>query len=104
MINLYDNVRDADGTRTRGRTMLFVDSHDVDGNITGYSYGHSIIPENSGNLFIIDDWVVSQIEKLSCADGRLNVKEGEELVAPVKTATGIERERLLAELAKLDGE
>ena len=55
-------------------------------------------------MFIVDDWLIDQLDKVQFIDGELSVKDGEELIPPVKTEKEIQREALLKQLAELDSQ
>ena len=84
-----------------GRTKLFIVDSDNEGEIVRSYDGTSIIPENNGTLFIVDDWLIPQLDKVVFKDGTLKVKEGEQLDEPVKTVLEREEEELLKRLAEL---
>ena len=84
-----------------GRTKLFIVDYDNEGEIVRSYDGTSIIPENNGTLFIVDYWLIDQLDKVVFKDGTLQVKDGEQLVEPVKTVLEREEEELLKRLAEL---
>ena len=102
MINLYENLRDKDGNIRPNVTKLFINSTDEDGGITEYLSGVAIVPEGSGTMFIVDDWIIPQIDKLKFEDGELKVKDGENIEEPQKTEKELEKEQLLKRLAELE--
>ena len=87
-----------------GRTKLFIVDSDNEGEIVRSYDGTSIIPENNGTLFIVDDWLIDQLDKVVFKDGTLQVKEGEQLDEPVKSEKEKQREELLRQLALLDAD
>ena len=87
-----------------GRTKLFIVDYDNEGEIVRSYDGTSIIPENNGTLFIVDDWLIDQLDKVVFKDGTLQVKDGEQLVEPVKSEKEKQREELLRQLALLDAD
>ena len=87
-----------------GRTKLFIVDSDNEGGIVRSYDGTSIIPENNGTLFIVDDWIIDQLDKVVFKDGTLKVKEGEQLDEPVKSEKEKQREELLRQLALLDAD
>ena len=87
-----------------GRTKLFIVDSDNEGGIVRSYDGTSIIPENNGTLFIVDDWIIPQLEKILFVNGELKVKDGEEIIPPVKTERELQREALLKQLAELDSQ
>ena len=101
MINVYDNLRDDDGGAIIGRTKLFISITDDNGTILRSQSGTLLTPEGTGAMFIVDDWLIPQLDKVIFKDGTLKVKEGEELVEPVKTVLEREEEELLKRLADL---
>ena len=104
MINTYTNLLDGNGGQDMSRTKLFIREYDTDGNIVRFQSGLYFTPEESGILFIIDKWVIDQIDKVKFSDGVLSVKEGEELIPPVKSEKELKREALLKQLAELESE
>lgn len=104
MVNIYESLRDENGNMVSGRTKLFILSTAEDGSIQDFLSGYAIVPESQGFLFITDEYVVEQIDKLQFKDGTLSVKDGEELIPPVKTEKELQREALLKQLAELESE
>ena len=106
MINIYNNIRDENDVFISGRTFLFISNNDVDeqGNINTPIFGLGFSPETSGNLFIVDEWLIEQLDKVQFIDGVLSVKDGETLTPPVKTERELQREALLKQLAELDSQ
>ena len=87
-----------------GRTKLFIVDSDNEGGIVRSYDGTSIIPENNGTIFIVDDWLIDQLDKVIFKDGTLQVKDGERLDEPVKSEKEKQREELLRQLALLDAD
>ena len=85
-----------------GRTKLFIVDSDNEGGIVRSYDGTSIIPENNGTLFIVDDWIIPQLDKILFVNGELKVKDGEEIVPPVKTERQLQIEKLQRQLAELE--
>lgn len=106
MINIYNNIRDENDVFIKGRTFLFISNNDIDeqGNINTPIFGLGFSPETSGNLFIVDEWLIEQLDKVQFIDGVLSVKDGETLTPPVKTERELQREALLKQLAELDSQ
>lgn len=104
MINVYDNLRDDDGGAIIGRTKLFISKTDDEGTILSSQSGTLLTPEGTGSLFIVDDWLIDQLDKVIFKDGTLQVKEGERLDEPVKSEKEKQREELLRQLALLDAD
>lgn len=104
MLNLYQNLRDDYGEVVKNRTKLFIKKVDEDGNILSFQDGTILIPEGPGTLFIVDDWLIDQLDKVIFKDGTLQVKEGEQLDEPVKSEKEKQREELLRQLALLDAD
>ena len=104
MINVYNNLRDENDVLLPNRTILFIRKDEIEenGEFELYSYGLGVSLDGSGYSFIVDDWLIDQLDKVVFKDGTLKVKEGEELVEPVKTEKEIQREELLRQLALLD--
>ena len=53
-------------------------------------------------MFIVDDWIIPQLDKVLFVDGELKVKDGEEVVPPVKTERQLQIEKLQRQLAELE--
>lgn len=104
MIHTYSNLTDENGKQDMSRTKLFIKEYDTDGNIMSFQSGLYFTPEEAGILFIIDKWLIDQIDKVKFSDGVLSVKEGEELIPPVKSEKELKREELLKQLAELESE
>ena len=106
MINVYENYRNPDGEPINNRTILLLKESDIDadGGIKTYTAGPGVVAEVSGRIFIVDEWLIEQLDKVQFIDGVLSVKEGEELIPPVKTEKELQREALLKQLAELDSQ
>ena len=104
MIHIYSSFRDEEGNSIKGRIKLFIRQTDEVGNIELFQSGIMVSPEENGTMFIVDDWLIPQIDKVQFKDGTLSVKDGEELVPPVKTEKELQREALLKQLADLDSQ
>ena len=104
MVNIYNSLRDEYDNLISGRTKLFIKSTKDDGSINEYIRGVAFNPEGNGTMFIVDDWLIPQLDKVQFIDGVLSVKEGEELIPPVKTEKELQREALLKQLAELDSQ
>ena len=104
MVNIYDKLRDEHGELVNGRTKLFIKTVDSDGSISEFNHGIAFVTEENGTQFIVDDWLVEQIDKLQFVGGSLSVKKGESLDPPAKTDRELQREALLKQLAELDSQ
>ena len=104
MINVYDNLRENSGNIISGRTKLFIKEFDLNGTILSCQSGELLTPEGTGTMFIVDDWLINQLDKVVFKDGTLQVKEGEKLDEPVKSEKEKQREELLRQLALLDAD
>lgn len=104
MIEVYKNLRTVSGVMISGITKLFIQDVDDEGNIIGSKSGTLLTPEGSGTMFIVDDWLIPQLDKVRFIDGVLSVKDGEELIPPVKTEKELQREALLKQLAELESQ
>ena len=104
MVNIYDKLRDEHGELVNGRTKLFIKTVDSDGSISEFNHGIAFVTEENGTQFIVDDWLVGQIDKLQFVGGSLSVKKGESLDPPAKTDRELQREALLKQLAELDSQ
>lgn len=102
MVNVYQNLRDENGELVNGRTKLFVKSCDDVGVILEFTHGVAFIVDESGTQFIVDEWLIEQLDKVQFIDGVLSVKDEEELIPPVKTERELQREELLRQIAELD--
>lgn len=103
MINIYNSLRDENDALVPNRTILFIRKDEINenGEFDLYSYGLGVSLDGSGYSFIVDDWLIDQLDKVVFKDGTLKVKEGEELVEPVKSELEREEEELLKRLAEL---
>lgn len=104
MIEVYESIRDENGSIVPGRTKLFIVDTNEFGDINLSEHGTKLTPEGTGAMFIVDDWLITQLDKVKFLDGVLSVKDGEELIPPVKTEKEIQREALLKQLAELESE
>ena len=104
MVKIYDNIKDENGIVDPKRVRLFITKVEDDGTINEFLSGNSAVPMTNGTLFIVDDWLIDQIDKVVFKDGTLQVKDGEQLVEPVKSEKEIQREELLRQLALLDAD
>ena len=103
MVKIYDSLYE-NGVTVNGRTKLFVREVDEDGTIGNHDYGIAFTPDSTGTLFIVDNWLIDQLDKVIFKDGTLQVKEGEQLDEPVKSEKELQREELLRQLALLDAD
>ena len=101
MVNIYDSIRNENGDIATGRTKLFIISTEEDGTIRDFLDGYAIVPESKGTLFITDEHVVDQIDKLQFKDGSLTIKEYEEIIPPIKSEKQIQIEELERQLAAM---
>ena len=106
MINIYNSLRDENDVLLPNRTILFIRKDEINenGEFELYSYGLGVSLDGSGYSFIVDDWLIDQLDKVVFQDGTLQVKDGEELVEPVKSEKELQREELLRQLALLDAD
>ena len=102
MLEIYESIRDENSGIVPGRTKLFIVNTNEFGEIILSEHGTKLTPEGTGTMFIVDDWLIPQLDKVQFIDGVLSVKEGEELIPPVKTEKELQREALLKQLAELD--
>ena len=100
MLKVYESIRSDDGGMINGRTKLFIEKHD-EHEIMQMKYGTLLTPEGSGTMFIVDEWLIEQIDKVQFKDGALSVKDGEELIPPVKTEKQLRMEELERQMAEL---
>ena len=106
MINIYNSLRDENDAFVPNRTILFIRKDEIEenGEFELYSYGLGVSLDGSGYSFIVDDWLIPQLDKVIFKDGTLQVKEGEQLDEPVKSEKEKQREELLRQLALLDAD
>ena len=104
MIHIYSSFRDSEGNNIKGRVKLFIRQTDEVGNIELFQSGIMVSPEENGTMFIVDDWLIPQIDKVQFKDGTLSVKDGEELVPPAKTEKELQIEAIERQLAALKAE
>lgn len=101
MINIYESINDENGNRVINRTKLFITETNEDGEILNRNYGFGVVPLTSGTMFIVDEWLIPQLDKVKMINGQLLLKDGEEIVPPVKTDLEIQEEELEKQLAAL---
>lgn len=104
MVKIYDNIKDENGIDDPKRVRLFITKVKDDGTINEFLSGNSAVPMTNGTMFIVDDWLIDQLDKVIFKDGTLQVKEGEQLDEPVKSEKELQREELLRQLALLDAD
>ena len=106
MVKTYDELRDENGITYKERTRLFIRNSEInsEGEFGEFESGNATVFDASGYQFIVDDYVISQIDKLKVVDGKLILKDGETLTSPVKTEKELQREALLKQLAELDSQ
>lgn len=106
MINVYENYRDSNGDAVHNRTILFLRNADIaeDGSINTFAAGPGVSADVSGRIFIVDDWLIDQLDKVQFIEGVLSVKDGEEIIPPIKMERELQREELLKQLAELDSQ
>ena len=106
MINIYNSLRDENDVLLPNRTILFIRKDEIEenGEFELYSYGLGVSLDGSGYSFIVDDWLIDQLDKVVFKDGTLKVKDGEQLDEPVKSEKEKQREELLRQLALLDAD
>lgn len=102
MVNVYDSLKDEHGNFVQGRSNLFIMSAQKDYSIGRFMSGQSCVPLEPGTMFIVDEWLIEQIDKVQFVNGELSVKDGEELIPPVKSEKELKREALLRQIAELD--
>lgn len=101
MINTYSTNKDEEGNIIPERTVLFIRDFDEEGNIQTFQSGNFFTPDTAGVLFIVDNYVINQIDKLLFKDGILSVKENEKILKPIMTPEEKRIVELEKEMAKL---
>ena len=104
MVKIYDNIKDEHGIDDPKRVRLFITKVKDDGTINEFLSGNSAVPMTNGTMFIVDDWLIDQLDKVIFKDGTLQVKESEQLDEPVKSEKELQREELLRQLALLNAD
>ena len=104
MINIYSTNKDNEGNIILDRTILFIREFDEEGNIQTFQSGNFFTPDTNGILLVVDSFIIGQIDKLIYKDGTLSVKQGSEIIEPVKSEKELQREALLKQLAELDSQ
>ena len=104
MVNIYNNIKNENGIDDPKRIRLFITKTDEEGTINEFLSGNSAVPMTNGTMFIVDDWLIDQLDKVVFKDGTLQVKDGEQLDEPVKSEKEKQREELLRQLALLDAD
>ena len=106
MVKTYDELRDENGITYKERTRLFVRHSEInsEGEFGEFESGNATVFDASGYQFIIDDYVISQIDKLKIVDGNLVVRDGEEIIPPTKSERELQIEAIERQLAALKAE
>ena len=104
MVNIYNNIKNENGIDDPKRVRLFITKVGENGELNEFTSGNSVVPMTNGTMFIVDDWLIDQLDKVVFKDGTLQVKEGEQLDEPVKSEKEKQREELLRQLALLDAD
>lgn len=109
MVKTYDELLDNNGLIIGDRTRLFIRNKDIeeDGTIKQFFSGSSFIVDEPGTQFIVDHYVINQIEKLQVVDGFLTVKDGvqiqERIMSPEEIRFAeIEKEMTLLKRKKIE--
>lgn len=101
MIRLYESIYDGNRDFIDGRSKLFINKVDGDGNIVKFGGGIGYVPIEPGTLLIVDDYLIEQVDKLKFINNQLEVKEGMTIDVPQLSETEIKRQELLKQLAEL---
>lgn len=103
MVKIYEDLVDENGFVIGDRTRLFIRQNDVDeeGNIVTYVSGTSNIINAPGTQFIVDENIISQIDKLKLVEGNLIEKSGMKVQERIKTPEEIKVEQMEREIAAL---
>lgn len=101
MVKIYDNLQSEYGNMVPGRCMLFITKYDDEGNINEFLSGVAGVPQTNGTMFIVDEWLIEQLDKVQFVDGVLSVKDGEEIIPPVKSEKQLRMEELQRQMAEL---
>ena len=104
MVNIYNNIKNENGIDDPKRIRLFITKVGENGELSEFTSGNSIVPMTNGTMFIVDDWLIDQLDKVVFKDGTLQIKQGEQLDEPVKSEKELQREELLRQLALLDAD
>ena len=104
MVNIYNNIKNENGIDDQKRVRLFITKVGENGELNEFTSGNSVVPMTNGTMFIVDDWLIDQLDKVIFKDGTLHVKDGEQLDEPVKSEKEKQREELLRQLALLDAD
>ena len=106
MVKTYDELRDENGITYKGRTRLFVRHSEInsEGGFGEFESGNATVFDASGYQFIVDDYVISQIDKLKIVGGNLVVRDGKEIMPPTKTERELQIEAIERQLAALKAE
>lgn len=104
MVNIYENIKDENGIDDPKRVRLFITKTDEEGNINEFLSHNSAVPMTNGTMFIVDDWLIDQLDKVVFKDGTLQVKDGEQLDEPVKSEKQLMIEEMERQIALLKAE
>lgn len=101
---IYKSLYDEQGNERSSATIIFIEANEF-GEMTSIVNGGKVIGVSSTGLsFVVDSLVAEQIDKFEVIGRDLVLKEGEELIPPVKSEKELKREALLRQIAELDAE
>lgn len=93
---IYSNIYDENGNDRKNCTVIFITVGD-DGEITSITNGGKVLGVSSTGLsFVVDPLIAEQIDKFEVNGRNLVLKDGEELIPPVKT----EKEKMIEEMER----
>ena len=104
MVNIYNNIKNENGIDDPKRVRLFITKVGENGELNEFTSGNSVVPMTNGTMFIVDDWLIDQLDKVVFKDGTLQVKEGEQLDEPVKSEKQLMIEEMERQIALLKAE
>ena len=97
---IYKSLFDDEGNEVTNRQIIFITASD-DGEIESMTTGKPLAVNKTGYVYVVDDVVVKNIDKFYVNNGKLELIDGEEFEAPVKSELQLEEEALLKRLAEL---
>lgn len=99
---IYSNIYDENGNERTNCTVIFITLNSEE-EITSITNGGKVTGVSSTGLtFVVEHLVAEQIDKFEVIGRNLVLKDGEELIPPVKTERELQREELLRQIAELD--
>ena len=101
---IYSNIYDENGNERTNCTVIFI-TLNSENKITSITNGGKVTGVSSTGLtFVVEHLVAEQIDKFEVIGRELVLKDGEELIPPVKTEKELQIESIERQLAALKAE